>query len=207
MERVTVSVHADDPISRLGMASQIRLRPELMVVEPADGDPAAVALVVVDELDDSSTRLLRRLNRAGTSRLVLVPGKIDDAGLSLAVECGVVGVVRRAEATPERLAHVILAATRGEGALPADLLGRLMAQMGRLQRQVLEPRGLNLLGLANREVEVLRLVADGFDTGEIASKLSYSERTVKNVLHDITTRLQLRNRAHAVAYALRNGLI
>lgn len=207
MERVTVSVHADDPISRLGMASQIRLRPELMVVEPADGDPAAVALVVVDELDDSSTRLLRRLDRAGTSRLVLVPGKIDDAGLSLAVECGVVGVVRRAEATPERLAHVILAATRGEGALPADLLGRLMAQMGRLQRQVLEPRGLNLLGLANREVEVLRLVADGFDTGEIASKLSYSERTVKNVLHDITTRLQLRNRAHAVAYALRNGLI
>jgi DNA-binding NarL/FixJ family response regulator len=56
-------------------------------------------------------------------------------------------------------------------------------------------------------VEVLRLIADGFDTREIASKLSYSERTVKNVLHGITTRLRLRNRAHAVAYALRNGLI
>jgi DNA-binding NarL/FixJ family response regulator len=54
---------------------------------------------------------------------------------------------------------------------------------------------------------VLRLVAEGFDTAHIAMQLSYSERTVKNVLHDLTTRLQLRNRSHAVAYALREGLI
>ncbi len=45
------------------------------------------------------------------------------------------------------------------------------------------------------------------DTAEIARTLSYSERTVKNVLHDVTTRRQLRNRSHAVAYALRQGLI
>jgi DNA-binding NarL/FixJ family response regulator len=61
--------------------------------------------------------------------------------------------------------------------------------------------------LTGREIAVLRLVADGLDTGEIAQTLSYSERTIKNVLHDITTRLHLRNRAHAVAYALREGLI
>ena len=54
---------------------------------------------------------------------------------------------------------------------------------------------------------MLRLVADGYDTAEIAQQLAYSERTVKNVLHDVTTRLQLRNRSHAVAYALREGLI
>ena len=62
-------------------------------------------------------------------------------------------------------------------------------------------------GLAPREVEVLRLLADGLDTSEIAHQLAYSERTVKNVVHDVTTRLQLRNRSHAVAYALREGLI
>jgi DNA-binding NarL/FixJ family response regulator len=54
---------------------------------------------------------------------------------------------------------------------------------------------------------VLRLVADGLDTAEIATKLSYSQRTIKNILHDITSRLHLRNRSHAVAYALRHGLI
>jgi DNA-binding NarL/FixJ family response regulator len=62
-------------------------------------------------------------------------------------------------------------------------------------------------GLSDREVRVLQLVADGWDTAEIAGELCYSERTVKNILHDLTTRLQLRNRSHAVAYALREGLI
>jgi DNA-binding NarL/FixJ family response regulator len=207
MHRVRVSVHAEDPISRLGVESQLRSRPDLWVVEPDQETPGSVALVVVDTLDESATRLLRRLHRAGQARLVLVPTRIDDAGLSLAVEHGVVGIVRRAEASAERLSHIVRAVARGEGALPADLLGRLMAQMGRLQRQVLEPRGLTLLGLTAREVDVLRLVADGFDTREIAGKLSYSERTVKNILHDVTSRLRLRNRTHAVAYALRNGLI
>ncbi|MGC5053222.1 LuxR C-terminal-related transcriptional regulator [Micromonospora sp. DT48] len=202
-----MSVHADDPISRVGVESQLRARPDLWVVDPDREPPSTVALVVVDTLDEATTELLRRLHRAGTVKLVLVPTRIDDAGLSLAVEHGVVGVVRRDQASAERLSHIVLAVARGEGALPADLLGRLMAQMGRLQRQVLEPRGLSLLGLSAREADVLRLVADGFDTREIASKLSYSERTVKNILHGITSRLQLRNRAHAVAYALRNGLI
>ncbi|MGO4426651.1 response regulator transcription factor, partial [Streptomyces sp. MCAF7] len=47
----------------------------------------------------------------------------------------------------------------------------------------------------------------GYDTADIAMKLSYSERTIKNVLHAVMTRLNLRNRSHAVAYALRQGLI
>ena len=67
-----------------------------------------------------------------------------------------------------------------------------------------QERGLRLTPIRAR---VLRLVADGHDTAEIARELCYSERTVKNVLHDLTTRLQLRNRSHAVAYALREGLI
>ncbi|MGI8751354.1 MAG: helix-turn-helix domain-containing protein [Acidimicrobiales bacterium] len=79
--------------------------------------------------------------------------------------------------------------------------------MSRLQRQVLAPRGLSLSGLSDREVDILRLLADGWDTAAIAVKLSYSERTVKQAIHDITTRLQLRNRTHAVAYAVRQGLI
>ena len=102
--------------------------------------------------------------------------------------------------------QVIQAAAAGNGAVPPDLLGRLLAQVGALQRKVLGPRGLPFAGLADREVEVLRLVADGLDTAEIAAKLSYSPRTIKNVLHDVTSRLHLRNRSHAVAYALRNGL-
>ena len=75
------------------------------------------------------------------------------------------------------------------------------------QRQILEPRGFRVSGLTEREVRVLRLVADGHNTAEIASQLSYSERTIKNVIQDVITRFQLRNRSHAVAYAVRQGFI
>ena len=123
------------------------------------------------------------------------------------VEAGACGFMRRNEAVPERMVAAIQAASAGDGSVPADLLGRLLDHVGRLQRQVLSPRGLSFRGLTDREVEVLKLVADGYDTAEIAADLAYSERTIKNIIHDVTTRLNLRNRSHAVAYAVRQGLI
>lgn len=207
MNRVPVLIVAPDPISRLGVTGQLKARPELLLMAASEESEAAVVVVVVDDLAEREIHDLRQLRRRVTARVVLVPTSIDDNGMSVAVECGVVGVVRRAEASPERLTHAIVSAARGEGSVPGDLLGRLLTQMGRLQREVLDPRGLTLRGLSAREIDVLKLVADGFETREIAVKLSYSERTVKNVLHGLTTRLDLRNRAHAVAYALRNDLI
>ncbi len=62
-------------------------------------------------------------------------------------------------------------------------------------------------GFTQRERTVLRLVSEGFDTAEIAAELAYSERTVKNAIHAVTERHHLRNRSHAVAYALRVGAI
>ncbi len=207
MERIPVHVQAWDPISEAGVASQLRPRPEVRVLGKGETDEAKVTVLVVDRVDDDAIRLLRVVQRAGRSRTVLVAGHLDDGDLVAAVEAGVVGLVRRHEATGDRLVQVIGAAVHGEGTVPPDLLGKLLDQVGALQRGVLGPRGMTFAGLANREIEVLRLVADGWDTSEIAHRLAYSERTVKNVLHDVTTRLQLRNRSHAVAYALRAGLI
>lgn len=205
MERVAICVCAHDPVSHAGVASQLRPRPEVALLDAGD-ERAAVAVVVADSVDEEVVQMLRSLQR-GSRRSVLVVTHIDDTGLAAAVEAGVTGLVRRADATPERLATAVCAAARGEGSVPGDLLGRLLAQIGRLQRQLLHPRGLTLNGMSAREIEILRLVAEGLDTTEIAVKLSYSERTVKNALHDVTTRLQLRNRSHAVAYALKQGLI
>jgi len=82
-----------------------------------------------------------------------------------------------------------------------------MRQVGSLQRHQLHPRGLHFNGLTHREISILRLIADGHSTTEIARQLAYSERTIKNTLQGVTTRLQLRNRSHAVAYALREGML
>jgi DNA-binding NarL/FixJ family response regulator len=206
-ERISVYVYAHDPISQAGLASQLRARSEIQVVDD-DLDKAAVAVVVVEEVDDETTRVVRAIQRNdGIPRVVLVVTRLDDAGMLAGVEAGACGLLRRSEAVPERLVATIQSAATGDGSVPADLLGRLLEHVGRLQRQVLSPRGLTMSGLSEREIEVLRLVADGMDTSDIATTLAYSERTIKNIIHDVTARLNLKNRSHAVAYAVRQGLI
>lgn len=207
IERIRVFVYGQDPISQAGLAAQLRGRPEVLVVDEADVDRAAVAVVVADEVDEDTTRVVRAVQRNGIPRVILVVTRLDDAGMIAGVEAGACGLLRRSEAQPERLAGAITSAAAGDGSVPSDLLGRLLDHVGRLQRQVLTPRGLTLSGLSEREIEVLRLVADGMDTTEIATTLAYSERTIKNIIHDVTARLNLRNRSHAVAYAVRQGLI
>ncbi|MEU6347242.1 MULTISPECIES: response regulator transcription factor [unclassified Streptomyces] len=208
-ERIPVRLTAQDPITQAGLAGQLRTRHELRLLAESedDGTDKVVAVFAADRVGEPELQALRRLQRGGEGRTVLVATELDDTGLVAAVECGVVGVVRRADASAQRLADAITAVARGEGSVPADLLGRLLDQVGRLQRQVLDPRGLAFTGLAQREIDVLRLVSEGKDTAEIARTLAFSERTVKNILHDVTTRLQLRNRSHAVAYAMRMGFI
>ena len=202
---VATYVHARDPISQAGVVAQLRMRPEIRVVETAP--QSAVAVMIADTVDETTTRELRAMRKDGQPRLMLVATTVDDAALVAAAEAGVAGLLRRCDASADMLVRTIVKVASGEGEVPPDLLGRLLEQVGRLQRQVLAPRGLTFTGLTPRETQVLKLVADGHDTSEIALQLCYSERTVKNVLHDLTTRLQLKNRTHAVAYAMREGLI
>jgi DNA-binding NarL/FixJ family response regulator len=204
---IATYVHGLDPISRAGVISQLRTRPEVRIVDEMEVDEATVAVVVTDLLDDYTTRAMRALRRGDMPRLVVVATVLDESALVAAAEVGVGGLLRRMDATPDALVRTIKRVAAGDGEIPPDLIGRVLDHLGRLQRQVLAPRGLTFAGLTPRETEVLRLVADGFDTAEIAERMCYSERTVKNVLHDFTTRLQLRNRSHAVAYAVREGLI
>jgi DNA-binding NarL/FixJ family response regulator len=206
-ESIALYLHAADPISKAGIAAELRGRSDIRLVPSDETGEAQVALVVADEVDEETVRIMKTIQRNGCPRVVLVVTRIDDRSLMAAVEAGACGLLRRAESTPTALLHAIGAARVGDGTIPADLLGRLLQEIGRLQRQVLAPRGLNFAGFTDREISVLRLVAEGLDTSEIARELSYSERTIKNVIHDVTSRLQLRNRSQAVAYAMREGLI
>jgi DNA-binding NarL/FixJ family response regulator len=206
-QRVSTYVYADDPILQAGVVSQLRVRPEIDIVAAAELSRADVAVAVADSLDGETLRVLQTLKRSDIEYTVLVTSAIDDTTVVSAAEVGVSGLLRRGDATPDVLVRTIQQVAKGDGVLPSDLLGTLLGQVGRLQRQLLSPQGLTFSGLTDRETAVLRLIADGHDTNEIAQQLCYSQRTVKNVLHDVTSRLQLRNRSHAVAYAVRAGLI
>ena len=205
--QIPVVVCATDPISRAGLVSQLRAGGGFAIAADDAPPEDAVALLVADELDDATATTVRSLRARGLTRIVALLARVDDRALLLAAEAGVSGVVRRADSTSNNLGSAIRAVAAGEGTLPPDLLGRLLRQVGALQRQVLSPRGLTFNGLSEREAEVLRLLAEGLDTAEVGRRLFYSERTVKNVIHDLTSRLELRNRTHAVAYAIREGLI
>lgn len=205
--RVPTVVLAADPVSEAGVASQLRFRAEIDLLDGprAGAVPAEVAVVVCEAVDAAALDAVRR---ARPARVVLVSSALDGPDVLAAVEAGVQGVVRRAEATSDHLVDAVSAAAKGDGMLPPDLLGRLLGQVGDpARRGAGGARGLTYGGLNQRELDVLRLLADGYSTAEIARQLAYSERTIKNAIHDLTTRLQLRNRVHAVAFAVRHGLI
>jgi DNA-binding NarL/FixJ family response regulator len=231
---VLVRVHALDPISESGILTQLRECPDIRVTDTVrlggtgnalwppknDGRPhgsgdhdadrspkPSVALAVADSIDDGATRWLRALHQCDGLPIVLVVGQLDAGALLTVIESGVRAVALRREATPQRLAQLLRGTTASRCELPPDLLSQLLDQVGHLNRSLLAPRGLGLNGLTHRESDILRLVADGLSTREVASQLAYSERTIKAVIQELTTRLALRNRSHAVAHAVRNGWI
>ncbi len=167
-DRIPVAVHAPDPISREGALSQLRGYPEIDLREESDTGPGRVALFIADTLDEAALTRLRRLVRSEGGRAVLVVGALREAELLDVIECGVGAIVWRGEATAPRLMQAVVAAARGDGDLPTDLIGRLVEQVGTLHRSAAGRSGVHASGLAPREVDVLRLVAEGLDTGEIA---------------------------------------
>lgn len=194
---IRVTVQADDPLTRAGVLGQLRGKPGIELRDVAE---EADVVVAVDDPDLDGLSGVR-------ARLVLIADEARPARLWSAIEHGLVVLIPRDEVTPPRLLRAIADAHHGRGDLPAEELGSLLRGLTRLHTQTLAPQDLTLSGLSRRESDVLRLLADGLDTAEIAVHLTYSERTVKNILYGVLTRLGLRNRTHAVAFALRHGLI
>ena len=207
MEQVRVALQATDPLSHAGLAGFLQSRAELTLLRGSQRTDADVLVVAAERLTAEVVAALRRAAAEISAPVVLVTNEITETELLTAVECRVVAILPRPAVTAERLVHSVLAAAGGGGVMPPNLVGELLKHIERLQRDVLTPYGLNASGLTPREIDVLRLMADGLDTNEIAGRLCYSERTVKNVIYGVTHRLKLRNRSHAVAYALRSGMI
>jgi DNA-binding NarL/FixJ family response regulator len=200
--------HALDPVSASGLEAELRDHPQIELIEFGEAaDDESVAVAAVETLGEPELVMVRKAKRYGCRKMVVVCSSPQGLDLFQAIDLGICAILPRHEATTARLVRAVRSAAAGEAAIPSDMLEKLLAQVGKIQQDVLTPRGLRASGMADREVKILRLVADGMDTREIAHQLAYSERTVKNVLHDVTTRFQLKNRSHAVAYAVREGLI
>jgi DNA-binding NarL/FixJ family response regulator len=184
-------------VADAGSVQEARERPEL-----AEAD---VVLVDVDVA--GAYPFMRNLRDTTSARTVVCTSRSDDNDVLAGVQAGAIGYLCKETLTPAALTAAVNAAANGAGVMEPSLLGTFLRGVTRASQEVLEPRGLSLSRLTAREQEVLRLVAAGHPTREVARQLSYSERTIKNVIHDIVTKFNARTRSQAVAEAVRAGLI
>ncbi|MFE9426960.1 LuxR C-terminal-related transcriptional regulator [Kitasatospora sp. NPDC006697] len=161
-------------------------------------------LVAVGETVESAIDACRPTLPGSGERLLVVADVLSRHGALQALRAGARAMLLAAEATPERLAAAVHSAHRGEGRLSHLVLARLVdgpPEPAAPERRPGAP------ALTNRQLEVLHLMADGHGNEAIARTLRCSRHTVKNVIYELMGQLQVRNRAHAVALAVRTGLI
>ena len=206
MERVRVVVQAADHLSMAGLTSYLVARDEIEVLDWDQRGRADVVVVAVDRISPEVLIGLRRVATDIGAPVVLVLDEVGERDVLAAVEHRVVAILPRTAATGAGVLRSVLAAASGGGVMPPSLVAELLRHVERLQRDLVSP-DKSVPKLTPREADVLRLMADGLGTAEIADRLCYAERTIKNVFYGLTTRLNLRNRPHAVAYALRKGMI
>jgi DNA-binding NarL/FixJ family response regulator len=197
--RIWIDDH--NPIFRLGLGACLE-PPFLLAGESARFSPEpelARTDILVFELDGAGLPNALRLTQNSSVLLVAIAAGVEDELLVEAIEAGVTGALLRGDANPNTFLHTLRSAAAGNGSLPTAVLGRLLSR----------PRvGLRGAGdLTDRELGVLRLLSKGETTHQIAADLCYSEKTVKNIVHDVLVRMNCRNRAQAVALATRRGLI
>jgi DNA-binding NarL/FixJ family response regulator len=213
---VTVVLADDQALVRRGFRLILEAEPDLRVVaEAADGQEAidAVgrhrpAVVLMDiqmpGLDglEATRRILGREDNV-TRVLILTTFERDDYVFQ-ALQLGASGFLLKT-APPEDLVTAVRVVAGGEALLSPSVTRRVIEEFASSHRHV--PPSPDLDRLTQRELEVLRLVAEGLSNAEIAARLYLSEATVKTHTSNILAKLGLRDRVQAVIFAYRQRLI
>jgi DNA-binding NarL/FixJ family response regulator len=186
----TVHVLGPDPVR----GSELVRRADVELTRNPD---AATVLVSLGATVDDALLRVRRDRRCAGGRLVIVADTVTPAAVYRAVRAGASAILRHEDADPDRLGMAIRTAATGDEGMPREPVGQLPDD---------DPAPAADEPLTEHEVHVLRLVADGYGNADIARRLQCSHHTVKNTIHDLMTRLRLRNRTHAAAFAVRTGL-
>jgi DNA-binding NarL/FixJ family response regulator len=206
-EKIRVLIVDDHPVVRDGLRGVIDGQPDMQVVGEAGHGAEALARVAADPVDVvlmdlrmpivGGVEAIGQLRRTAPSVRVLVLTTFDtDRDVLPAIEAGATGYLLK-DTPRDELLRAVRAAHRGEAVLSPAVAGRLM---GQVRAAAQDP-------LSSREMEVLRLVAAGFTNREAAQKLFISEATVKTHLLHIYAKLEVRDRASAVAAGYQRGLL
>lgn len=210
METISVLIVDDHPVVRRGLRTFLELHDDLRIVgEASTGSEAAslaeelvpdvvlMDLVLPDFDGIEATRRIRAVSPA-TSVIVLT-SFADDDKIFPAIKAGATSYLLK-DAEPQQLVEAVRLASRGESLLHPKVAARLMQEVSaKGERDAVED-------LTKRELQVLRLLAQGLSNKLIAQELVVSEKTVKTHVSNILAKLHLSHRTQAAVYAVRRGL-
>jgi two-component system, NarL family, response regulator LiaR len=212
-DKISVLLTDDHALVRQGIRAFLELQPDLTVLGEANSGETGVAMaaelvpdVVLMDLvmpgigGVEATRQVKQVSPH--SQIIVLTSYHEDEYIFPALRAGALSYVLK-DVGPDELAETVRKAARGESVLHPRVAARVVQELRGTRRDT-----PNLFtDLSDRELEVLRLIADGRSNSEIAAKLFISEKTVKGHVSNILSKLHMMDRTQAAVYAWQQGLV
>jgi NarL family two-component system response regulator LiaR len=211
MEPIRILIADDHPIVREGLRALIHSAPDLELVgEATNGEeaiekarllkPDITLLDLIMPRKDGLTAISEIRRENPEARILVLTSFSEEEKVLPAIKAGALGYLLK-DSMPDELFQAIQEVHNGQSSLHPVIARKLIQELS--QPSALPPTQNPLTA---REMEVLKLVAQGLTNREIAERLAFSEHTVRTNVGHILRKLQLDNRTQAAAYALREGI-
>ncbi len=213
-ELITVLLVDDHKLVRQGVRAFLETLPDIVVVGEAGSGEEAVALlgeqvpdVVLMDLimpgGMDGVEATRQIRRASPhTQVIVLTSYHEDEHIFPALRAGALSYVLK-DIGPLELADAVRKAATGEAVLHPRVAARVIREIQGARTDAPNP----FADLTDRELELLRLIADGLSNADIAARLVISEKTVKGHVSNILSKLHLADRTQAAVYAWREGLV
>ncbi len=212
-ETISILITDDHALVRQGIRDFLELQPDLTVIDEADSGETAARMagelapdIVLMDLvmpGIGGVEATRQIKQASPhTQIIVLTSYHEDEYIFPALRAGALSYVLK-DIGPEALADTIRKAARGESVLHPRVAARVVQEVRGARNDV-----PNLFTeLSDRELDVLRLIADGLSNAEIARKLVISEKTVKGHVSNILSKLHMLDRTQAAIFAWQQGLV
>jgi two-component system, NarL family, response regulator LiaR len=213
IDKISLLITDDHALVRQGIRAFLELQPDLNVIGEAGSGEEAVRIaaelvpdVVLMDLvmpgigGVEATRQVKQVSPH--SQVIVLTSYHEDEYIFPALRAGALSYVLK-DVGPDELADTVRKAARGESVLHPRVASRVVEELRGTRRDM-----PNLFtDLSDRELDVLRLIADGLSNAEIADKLIISEKTVKGHVSNILGKLHMMDRTQAAVFAWQQGLV
>ena len=216
-DKLKVLIVDDHALFRRGLQMVLRQEPDIDVIgEAADGNEAVE--MAQESMPDVILMDVRMPHRTGIEathqikdllphvKILMLTISDEEADLYEAIKAGASGYLLK-EIPIDEVSEAIRSVSAGQSRLSPSMAAKLLTEFAAMSKRAAETRQLPAPRLTEREMEVLRLVAQGLNNRDIAGKLFISENTVKNHIRNILEKLHLHSRMEAVVYAVREKLL